>query len=252
MNLSIGILTHFAPKTLDHTLSTYKDSGLMKITDDMFVVIQNSEKQKEEEEVCRKYGIRYVSLPDNGRMATGFKAIYDNAIHEYILFLENDFCTYVSNTEVKYYITNAINFLENGMTLIRGRSRKNWGSPNYAYEWFKETPANEFEDSIYLSECMYWTENPEILYPTKIKKIEPLIPASSNEESWYQTDSKYCNFTNNPYMCSKTTFRDEILPYVIPGRTLEREVDPHWRSRNHNSVFGFGIFTHDRRYDGHL
>ena len=253
MNLSIGILTHFAPATLDHTLSTYKTSGLMDLTDDMFVVIQKSERQEEEEEVCRKYGLRYVSLPDNGRMATGFKAIYDNARHEYILFLENDFCTYVSNKEVIYYITNAINFLQNGITLVRGRSRKNCGSPNYAYDWYKDCAASQFEDSHsqYLSESMYWLEHPDVVYPTKIKKVDSIIPAQSNEESWYQTNSRYCVFTNNPYMCSKTTFKNCVIPYVIPGNSLEREVDIHWQNMNKDCIFGFGIFTHDRKYDGH-
>jgi GT2 family glycosyltransferase len=106
--LSIGILSHYAPNTLSKTLSSYK--SLFEITDDIFAVLQYSDKQKEEEKVCEEFQIRYISLSDNGIMGSGFKAIYENAKYDYILFLENDF-EIDKNINVDDFINNSIHFL---------------------------------------------------------------------------------------------------------------------------------------------
>ena len=89
--ISVGILTYFAPKTLRHTLETYKITGFIDCIDDLFVIIQKSDRQEEEKRVCEDYNVRYILMAENGNIAWGFKAIYENARNDIILFLENDF-----------------------------------------------------------------------------------------------------------------------------------------------------------------
>lgn len=249
--LSIGILTWNSPNTLRHTLTTYKTSGLLDVSDDVFVVIQNSEKQIEEEVVCNDFGLRSILLPDNGRMGSGYKAIYENAKHEYLMLLENDWIINVDRDSINYFFTNAIDFLRNGYDVVRARSRSNPGWPNACVYWWSTSPPERImrEGPDYLSECMYWIADPELEFPDHISKIDSAIPARSHGESWYTTTSRNCNHTNNPCMYKKTFFHDTILPYCGFGNAIEDQIHDIWAKQDYKCVFGFGLFTHER-HDG--
>lgn len=246
-NMSVGILSHRAPKTLINTLLSYKESGFINKTNDIFCVLQNSEKQKEEIAVCEQFNIRSVVMKDNKMMASGFREIYLQAKNEIILFLENDFCTYCSSEDVDYYLDSSVYFLVNGKAdLVRGRSRENPGDPNYAKMNLSQIPPINFIKSKHLSECMYWVDHPDLLYPTKIEKIN----SEKNLKTWYLTCSSSCNYTNNPYICKKDFFSKSILPYLVDGNNIESMLTPIWARQNYKCIFGFGVFTHDRK-DGH-
>ena len=246
--LSIGILSYYAPKTLKNTLTSYKDHGLLDLSDDVFVIIQFSSRQAQEKSVCESFGVRAVCLPDNGRMAWGFKMICEYARYEHILFLENDFVINTSIEDTRQFINNSLYFLKEGKAdIVRGRSRTNPGEPNYAYIHLRHIPPENFVNNTHLSECIYWVENPEQIYPSRISRIEP----TDGNRKWYITTSRYCNYTNNPYACSKEFFRKAVLPYVEFGKDLEKELTAAWATNQYKCVFGPGLFTHDRAHDGH-
>jgi glycosyltransferase involved in cell wall biosynthesis len=241
--ISVGILTYNAPKTLKRTLESY--SNLIKETDDLFVIIQYSDKQSTEQKVCESFGIRSVCLKDNGKMAWGFKAICENAKHENVLFLENDFVIKSGEKEVKSFMKNCMHFLTNGADLVRGRSRTNPGNPNHAYINLRHFSKEKMKHNTHLSESIYWLQDPEKVY-SNISLIEPI----DNDGKWYVTSSKYCNYTNNPFACKKDFFTRTILPFIQFGKNLESELTVHWSKQDYKCVFGPGLFTHDR-LDGH-
>ena len=245
--ISAGILTYYAPKTLKHTLQTYKDSGFMDCIDDLFVVIQKSDRQQREIEVCKAMNVRYIPLKTNGHMASGFKAIYQYARNDILLFLENDFVTYTSKKEVKEFLWNSIYFLHKGCDIVRGRSRINAGVPNYSYQNDRNKSKDILVNSSHLSESIYWEQEPEKVYPSKIKKVEPLV----GHQHWYTSSSKSCNYTNNPYVCKREFFKYAILPHLIDKENIEDRLTSIWSKQNYTCVFGPGLFTHDRSYDGH-
>jgi len=248
--LSIGILTYNAPKTLENTLNSYKQTGLLDLSDDVFVVSQMSDKQAEEKAVCDSFGLRCILMPDNGKMAWGFKAVYENAKYDHVMFLENDFIINASKKDVKIFYVNCLYFLKvQNADIVRARSRKDPGSPNYAHMNLSHTDPAEFINDKHLSECIYWVEDPELVYPSKISRIKPFV--QNGFWKWYTSTSDSCNYTNNPYVCSKTFFEQNILPYVKFGASLENEMHDEWRHRNFKCVFGPGLFTHDRKFDGH-
>jgi hypothetical protein len=180
-------------------------------------------------------------------MASGFKSIYENAKYDNILFLENDFCTFCSNADVLNYIENALYFLNNKMAdVVRGRSRINAGRPNFALN-LQTIEKDLFKNHTHLSECMYWLKDPDLEYPEKITKIEPKIIG----QDWYLTTSRNCNYTNNPYMCSKDFFKNAIYPHLEFGSDIEGILTDIWKENDYKCIFGFGIFTHTRKYDGH-
>ena len=88
-------------------------------------------------------------------MASGFKAIYENAKYDIILFLENDFCTYCSKEEVHNYLENAVDLIKTGKAdAVRGRSRTNAGYPNYAYINLRGIPPSSFVNNTHLAKCI--------------------------------------------------------------------------------------------------
>lgn len=242
--LSIGILTYNAPDTLEHTLATYASSGLLEYTDDVFAVIQHSPRQPEEEAVCTRYNIRHVSMPDNGRMGSGFKAIYEHAKHEYILFLENDFANYASRDATRDYLDTALDLLVNhGVDSVRGRSRTNPGDPNYSMQYYRDIFQHLDRTEMisryyfYLSESMYWLD-PVREYPEYFTEVKP---------GYMFASSQHCQYTNNPYVCSKAFFKRAILPYATPGSDIETAgIVDGWFHGAYRCVFGGGIFTHKR------
>jgi hypothetical protein len=245
--ISAGILSHFAPKTLAHTLQSYKDSGFLDAVEDVFVVLQKSDRQAQEKEVCDSFGVRAVLLKTNGLMASGFRAIYTHAKMDNLLFLENDFAIYTGRDEVDSFLRNALFFLKKGYEYVKGRSRYNAGVPNYPLNDFKDESPHTFINSIYLSESIYWVKDPDLVYPSKIQRIPP----EQGSDAWYVTSSASCNYTNNPFLCTKEFFARAILPHLVDGEHIEHRLIPLWSKEKYSCVFGPGLFTHDRSFDGH-
>lgn len=247
LKISAGILTHYAPDTLRYTLETYKNSGFTDIVDDLFVVIQKSEREQMEIDVCNESNVRYILMPDNGHMAWGFKAIYDNARNDILLFLENDFIITASKSDIYNFLYNSVYFLyDKNCDIVRGRSRTNPGEPNHALH-LKNTSPLILENSSHLSEVLYWDEQPHRTYPSKISQIEPI----NGTDTWYVISSKSCNYTNNPYLCKRSFFKSEIYPYLFFGENIENRLTPIWSQKDFTCVVGPGLFTHNRMYDGH-
>lgn len=246
MQLSIGILSYNAPYTLQHTLETYKNSGLLNASDDIYCILQYSNKQQEEVNICNSFGIKSVCLTYNGRMGSGFKTIYENAKYKYILFLENDFCIKESNKRVVNFIEDAIYLIEQkNIDIVRGRNIYNAGEPNYALG-LKNLPYDIMLNHEHLSETIYWIKDPAIEYSSKIEYIQ----AINNNNQWFKTNSYSCAYTNNPYICSKDFFKQHILPYCIDNSTIEIDISNYWRLNNFQCAFGDGVFTHERIFDG--
>jgi hypothetical protein len=246
--LSAGILSYFAPKTLEHTLQSYKDSGLLDAVEDVFVILQKSERQEQEKKVCDSFGVRAILMETNGRMASGFRAIYDHAKMDILLPLENDFAVYATRDDVDSFLTNALYFLrEKGYDIVRGRSRKNAGVPNTAVELWKDEPSHTFINHTHLAECIYWETDPDLVYPSKIQKILP----KDGSDAWYLSTSASCHYTNNPFLCTKSFFARAILPHLVDGENIEDKLTPLWSKESYKCVFGPGLFTHDRSFDGH-
>jgi hypothetical protein len=247
-HISAGILSYFAPKTLEHTLQTYKDSGFLDAVDDVFVVLQKSERQAQEKEVCDSFGVRSVLLDTNGRMASGFRAIYENAKNPVILPLENDFAIYTTRDEVHSFLSNALYFIKKkAYDIVRGRSRANAGEPNWAVSYWKDESPHSFINHSHLAECIFWEKDPELVYPSKIQRIPP----ENGSDAWYTSSSQSCHYTNNPFLCTKEFFAKAILPHLVDGENIEDRITGLWSKQSYKCVFGPGLFTHDRSFDGH-
>jgi hypothetical protein len=228
--ISAGILTFRDAKTLRHTLLSYAESGFLDLVD-CFVVIQKSEMADEEEAIAREFGLRFIRMPNNGRMASGFKAIYNHALHDTLLLLENDFTIRASQAEVVQFLTDSLAFLQTH-DVVRGRSRYKSGEPNYARQQLR---GKNMTGHPKLCECIYWDA-----YPERYSEVTKL------KHGWYASSSKYCNYTNNPFLCKKDFFLKEIYPHLVDGENIEDRLTDIWATKDYRCVFGPGLFTHHR------
>lgn len=228
--ISAGILTYNDARTLRNTLRTYKACGFLGLVD-CFVVIQKSEQASREEAIAKEFNVRFIRMPTNGRMASGFKAIYEHALHDTLLFLENDFTIGENQDRVIEFLSESLSHLESH-DVVRGRSRYKSGFPNYARQQFR---GKDMSGHSKLCECIYWDAHPE-----KYREVAIL------KKGWYASSAKYCNYTNNPFLCKKEFFFKEIHPHLIDGENIEDRLTDLWATKDYKVVFGPGLFTHNR------
>lgn len=120
MNLTIGILTYNSPNTLKNTLISYKNNGLLDLTDDIICIIQPSDKVDQEIKICNDFNIKYILETTNTKMAGGINRVWENAKYEHVLFLECDWCLTASSISTKDIISLGIHYLEsNTFDIIR-------------------------------------------------------------------------------------------------------------------------------------
>lgn len=244
--LSIGILTYNSPLTLYNTLLSYKTSGLLDYTDDIIVVIQPSNKQTEEEEICKVFDIfNIIKNKTNTFMSGGIRIIQEKAKYKYVLFLECDFRICINKTKLYNLLNNSIEYLDkNEVDVVRLRSLELPGHP-IQHNLYKESIKNNIPDNLksQLYLITHYMENPEIELSNYVKKINtnPLT---------YIMSSRNCVYTNNPHILSKKFYDNNIMKYVCDGKTLESEIDAKWSNCNHKIAITEGCFTHIRM-DGH-
>jgi hypothetical protein len=244
MNLSVGILTHRSPITLENTLVSYKESGLLDLVDDIYCIIQPSDKANQELCVCIYYGVRPVLEEKNGMMAWGIKRVFEEAKHEYVLFLESDFRSLYKKEIIKTMLDYAIHVLSNKEAdVIKLRSLKRPGHPNQSRLFDgKETMDDDHLGQLYF--CTNYLEEPEKKFPEYVSLVQ-------DKPRVYKMSSKNCVYSNNPNITSKEFFKSNILPYVEFGKHLEPEIGIDWKRKyNHIIYIPQGIFAHVR-LDGH-
>jgi hypothetical protein len=245
MELTIGILSFNSPKTLYNTLLSYKKSGLFEFTDDIICVIQPSNLQNEEFEICKQFNINNIILNNvNTLMAGAIDTIHSNAKYENILFLENDFRVCIKKEKLYDLLRHGLNILKNNeVDIVRLRSLKNPGH-QIQYNLYKNTfSSNNIINPTELYLVTHFLEEPHLNLPDYISKIY-------NSPLTYLMISKNCVYTNNPHIVKKSFYNQYIKPYVKYGYNLESQIDPIWYSFQHKIAITEGCFTH-MRMDGH-
>ena len=210
---------------------------------DFFCIIQPSDKSFLEEEICYKFSVKPIVVPENGMMAWGIKKVFETACHENVLFLESDFRCLEPTDVVLECLTQSLKFLETrDADIVRLRSLKNPGHPIQALN----LKGNELKNSDHIRQlylCTHYLENPHKTFPEHIQLIldSPRV---------YKMSSSNCVYTNNPTITTKRFFYSEIFPYIKFGCHLEPEIDVDWATKNHKIFITNGLFTHVR-LDGH-
>ena len=238
--ISIGILTYNSPITLKNTLMSYRHYGLFNYSDDIFCVIQPSDKSIEEIEICKDFNINYYLEESNGMMLGGMKRVFEESKYECVLWTENDFRIHTNKNDVKQIIDYSEKLIkDNIVDLVRIRSLKLPGHPITT----KHKYNNEMSDTSKLDYSCYYTENPHLKFPEYIKKY-------NDTPKMFIINSKNCGYTNNCFITSKKFFSEVIIKYSSGNPHIEPDIDKVWSDLDLSIGISDGFLTHVR-IDGH-
>jgi hypothetical protein len=233
LNFSLGILSWKSPRTLINTLSSYLESELLEIANDVTIFFQ--EGSNLDKEIAQAYKVKYILSPTNVGIGKAFTALAESAETDYILLNENDWIN-IENKETTYTrINDALRALSTDeIDVVKMRHRKNPGDPLYTRQY----AGKEMVSSKHLFECVHWRENPDKDFPAYI--------GYSDDVKLYFSDSKYANQTNNPCIYKKEFYLKNISPFSGEGIDLEGKIDGWWQKQMFTVAHGEGLFTHHR------
>jgi hypothetical protein len=233
LNISIGILSWKSPLTLENTLTTYHDSGLLHMVNDVTIFIQEADTVNMK--VAEKFGVSYIPSDVNIGIGKAFTALCEFAETDHILILEDDWIN-LEDTETTYNrLAIGYNVIEDGsVDVVKYRHRRYPGDPLYT----RQFAGREMDSPKHLFECLHWRENPHLDFPNIIVK--------DTQRSLFYCDSMYANHTNNPCMWNKKFYLENISPFAGDGVALEGAIDGWWQEQGFVVAHGEGLFKHFR------
>lgn len=254
-SLTIGILSFGNQATLEHSIHSWREGGLLDFADEIIVFFNAITRQ--DKEIARKN--RFICIGNSKNIGIGFgiEALINKASCDYFLFLENDWDLIESRETTLLRLRQAKELLQESVAnCIRLRHARAFGSPLHSYQ-FRDNPLKSPEC---LMDSVHYLEDPSKSLPNHIFKIQKL------SEDWFVADSAYANYTNNPCLY-KTSFLKQILSsprnaqLSIEARKVvsayadakklkaehiqfESLIQHHWKNSELRVAQGSGLFMH--------
>lgn len=237
--LSIGILAWKSDSALENTLNSYKNNGLLNISDDIRIIFQ--EVRTKDIELANKFNLKYIGLSDNIGIGKAFSLLATSLKYSSVLLLEHDW-ELIENYETTYkrLLDSILLLKDNGVDCVRLRHRKDYGDPLYSRSFYENNELNFFDNttqlySPHLLDCVHWRENPHLDFPDKIKKIS----------DYFLCFSRWANWTNNPCVYKKDFYLNCIKKFVGEGIELEEKISKWWAENHFTVAQGEGLFKHN-------
>lgn len=232
--ISAGILSWGSPKTLHNTLTSYKESGLLNILDEVIIFFQ--EVTEADHAIAEEFDINYtIQSSANIGIGRAFTELAKASRNKFFIGLENDWVNIENEQITLARLSLGMYLIENGnVDAVRYRHRRNPGDPLYTRTY----TGREMDSPMHLIESVHWREHPELLFPDYIQK-DPVT-------HFYIASSQHANFTNNPCLYRRDFYLDNIAPFSGEGIDLEGKIEQYWKENNFTVAAGEGLFTHYR------
>lgn len=234
--LSIGILSWRSGQTLVDTLYTYYQNGLFELTDDIKILFQ--ECSDEDRQIANHFGIEFYDLKENIGIGKGFLQLAEGVSYENLLLLEHDWKLIESQETSHSRLLSGIELLNQGVSTIRYRHRKDPGFPHFS-ERYMNSNWDYYDQEIqatspHLLDSVHWINSPEASFPDKISK----------QGDYYISDSEYGNWTNNPCLFKTQFYIDTVNQFAGSGIDLEGKIGYWWNRQHFQVAHGEGLFKH--------
>lgn len=230
---SIGILTWKSYDTLQNTLESYRNNGLLQLTDDIILFAQEATAQ--DAELAAEFGITTViAKSKNVGIGPAFNEMFERAQYDKVMILENDWVLIEDKATTKKVIKQTVEVLGDLVHFARLRHVKQPGDPLYT----RQFAGREMDSPEHLLDSIHWLgDDLKYEYSDKIGEINGFL----------FTDSEFGNHTNNPFMCTKEFYNTHIKPYSGEGLELEGKIREYWQKAHHVVAHHkIGLFKHFR------
>ncbi len=237
MEISIGILAWKSGKTLKNTLKSYKNNGLLEISNDITILFQ--EITEADHQLAKAYKLPYLGLEDNIGIGNGILKLIKNAKYDNFLFLEHDWELIENKETTQNQIKEGLKMLEEGFDVVRFRHRKRPGFPLYSKNLLKGNELEYYDDwhevnAPQLLESLHWLD-PSKEFPDKIQK----------QKEFFITTSRWANWTNNPFLIKNEFYLNNLASFGGETVDLERKIAKWWSQQNFKIAQGEGLFMHN-------
>lgn len=233
--IDIVILSWNSSLTLRNTLNSYKDKQLFSLVENCYIVFQ--EISEDDFKIANEFGLNIIGNTCNVGIGKGFLQGVSLCTSPYIILLEHDWLLIEELPVVLQRLQQGIEKLEQGYTCIKYRHRTNPGHPLHTLSHKGREVESLDGDSgytgVHLLDSLHWTE-PDTLSPDKIKKCG----------EWFETTSRWANFTNNPCLYKKDFYLNNIGQFAGKEIDLEGNIAKWWVESEFKVAQGEGLFTH--------
>lgn len=232
-DLTLAMLSWRQPRTLKHSLESYKRQGLLDMAREKLIFF--NECTREDRRIAEKYGFRVLQAKRNIGIAIPFQELIRAASGRYFLFLENDFMLVEDSSTCETELKAAMTVLEEGIACVRLRHQHHYGDPNY---WLLKVWDGRNSIQQASLNATYLFNEPDLEY-NEIERIE------QQGRTFFVADSSIANFTNNPCLYRTDFLREHFLPCTFTEfDNLETNIEPWWQQARLRIAQGRGLFKH--------
>lgn len=223
--ISIGIMTWRDTDSLSKLLINYKQTGLLDISDDIHVLLQDG--TPEDIDVVKKYPQLRYTVSENLGNGGGISFLCKDSKYEHFMFLENDWFIHPENN-IYTDVARGLELVQEGYTKVDFRSIKKPGWANLvgtSERYMKESGhPKEYWDTIAFMFLHWLGDNPSKQYPGIIEEGEDYV--------W--GDSLHFPWGDNPFLIHKSLIMDNWEGF---NQRLSPEVTQmNWWRQSHFKV----------------
>jgi hypothetical protein len=254
--ITLGILCWKAFKTVENTLKSYKENGLLEIVNP---VIYFQERTAECDAIAAKYGITDImGTNENTGILQAFIDLIEHSKTPYFIFAECDFELIHAPGETKEILEECIKLItEHKVDLVRLRDRKKPGEPLGARDFVpgthEELQSSEYKANQgfpYKAESVHFFDKPDEKFPGVFTVVD-------YKHKWYICDSAHQTWSNNIFIATTAFLKEKVLPLL-----KQRPVDANGKNsdnkfaklehylianlKDYKIGAGDGLFTHNR------
>lgn len=263
------MLSWHAPKTVDHTLSSFAGRDIFSLFDHCRLYCQ--EITAADHDVADKYGFEIAGNDSNQGIYGGIKALFEWMPDDYVLFVENDCVLVEDKKSVEQQINAAVQDMEDGAAeVFRLRHRRRPGEDFSTLNKYLRYHAPGNESWLSVDAGLPFTRGlRRLLRPAKAARLQGIAayaepaPEKRFPNVFARTannnlvvSSRHINWTNQAILCRRRWLLEEILPWVAAhpsNRTvngfpdIEKELNCRWwRQQDFHIGLTPGLFTHQR------
>lgn len=262
--ISMVVIFHNEYETLASSLKSWEAGGLLDAVDDVvFFLNEAASTDRFQEEVStttQDWGskARVISSTENILLGRAIAKAVESAKHDNILLVEKDWALVQPANVTREALRLAVSMVTQKQAhVVRQRHRSRPGAPLHAQimhqgrEWSMEK-----EQSNLMCNLHHWQKDPVSSHPEVFSKC----PGHENEPDLVCSTARYCQWTNNPSVFSRTWFLTELAaPYLEKARALENDQPDTnmldfefymnwqldvWNMRNYTVALPEGLFEH--------
>jgi hypothetical protein len=254
-NLTIGILSYGNLATLENSVHSWIEGGLLDEAHE--IIIYFNALSKQDKAFAKKHHLKCLGSGKNLGISVGIQSLINEASGDYFLLLQNDWELVEKKEVTRSRLHAAASLLKDAKAnCIRLRHAQAFGAPLHTLQ-FKNAP---LKSPKHILDSVHYLPDPSQSLPDYIQK------ETIKDEHWFFASSKNASYTNNPCLYKTSFLKNlisgnhtcelgpddkKVLSDYANSRGLTTEqvnfesiIQNSWESEDHVVAQSSGLFMH--------